>query len=196
MVNLSIGQCSIFFGDNEIVFTPSFKNISNIGEPEDILTHYRDITNKDTSIFNAVAISYLVLSELADKPIPNGMLPEVVLSYDRKRELIKTGAVEIKTAILIAADLLAKGVIGKSKKPKKSGPLATSFNALEYIGSAVANLGIQPSEAWDMTLIEFQKAIEAKFPDSFSQNQESGDEVKAFMDALEGKGKMNRKYIV
>lgn len=163
-----IGEASIEFEGKEYIFRPSFKAIQSIGGPEEILDILNKLVSRDTSVFDAIAISDLILDRTCTTEFPSHLFPSVCLSYDGKREVVRQAKVNIEVMMFLAADVLAMGVCGKSKefKEKPSGKLK-SFDAAEYVGCIVGQLGIPPDVAWNMTMIEMQRAFESKYPNLY-----------------------------
>lgn len=164
--NTQIGESGVQIGESEYIFRPSFLAIQSIGEPEFIIEALNTLSSDSTKITDAIALASLILDRTCTTKLPDNVPPQVVLSYDGTKELIRPGLIPVSAAVTIAIDVLAMGVCGKSKKFKenKSGKKMTSFDATQFVGCVIAQLGISPSEAWGMTMIEMQRAFESKFP--------------------------------
>ena len=113
-----------------------------------------------------------------------GLTGCVRFNYHQNKLLEMAGKMDRDEVILIAIHLLKWGIVGDPKSRKKSkGGSVREFDATEYIGSAVAHLGIDPATAWLMTMTEFQRAVEAKDPDITKEKEiPTGAEVDAALD--------------
>ena len=81
------------------------------------------------------------------------------------------GRMPVSDVIIMASDLLYMGLIGKPRKLKKqSSASGSDFDASKFVGVAVAQLGMSPRDAWEMCLVDFQRAIEAKYPEMFASD--------------------------
>jgi len=68
------------------------------------------------------------------------------------------GKVDLSAQILMAVDLLYMGMVGrpfKMKEQSKGKPMR-EFDAAEFVGAAVAHLGVPTESAWRMCIIDFQ----------------------------------------
>lgn len=167
---LSIGQQAIKFNGNTYLFSPSFKNIANIGEPSDIITIFNLMTSQDADPVATCGYSNDIMMACCVGDLPDGLLWDVASSWGGDRVVMKRGKVSLSAQIIMAVDLLYMGIIGKPGRLKERGtskPM-TEFNASEYVSIAVSQLGMTPANAWDMTMIDFQRAMEVRHPELFA----------------------------
>lgn len=167
--NFAIGQLCIKHGANRYLFTPTFKNISNIAEPKDLVSIFNIMNDKDTDIVAACGFSNDILTACCDDELPDGLLWSLASSWDGKRTIMREGLVSLSAQILIASDLLFMGMIGKppTTRSKSTSKEVSEFNCSEFVSIAVAQLGVTPSAAWDMTMVEFQESMKIKHPELF-----------------------------
>lgn len=194
--NTQIGESGVQIGESEYIFRPSFLAIQSIGEPDFIIETLEALSSNTTSIIDAVALSSLILDRTCTTKLPDDLIPQVVISYDGLRELIKPGVIPVQAAVTLAIDVIAMGVCGKSKKfkDKKSGKKMTSFDASQFVGCIVAQLGVPPSEAWGMTMIEMQRAFEAKFPNLYVDDSgPSIEDYKRLVEEIERRKSLSSK---
>jgi len=187
MTNTAIGQQSIIYNGVRYTMTPSFVNLSGIDDP---VGYLQMLTNQETLTVDALGAAVATLNAMSDKPLPVELTGEPRLSYDGKRWLILQGRMPVSDVIIMASDLLYMGLIGKPRKLKKqSSASGSDFDASKFVGVAVAQLGMSPRDAWEMCLVDFQRAIEAKYPEMFASDAsitaaEYDDLVKSADDAV------------
>lgn len=167
---LSIGQQAIKFNGNTYLFSPSFKNIANIAEPDRLIDIFNILTEQDGDPVAVCGYSADVMSACCTGELPDGFLWDVTSSWDGDRVIMRRGKVSLSAQIIMAVDLLYMGIIGKPGRLKErgSGKPMTSFNASEYVSIAVSQLNMTPANAWDMTMIDFQRAMEVRHPELFA----------------------------
>lgn len=181
MLNLSIGDAALEWrrSENEegvnFEFHPSFFSMQRIGEPEDIKFVSDTVYSAANSYSLTGAISWRefnacvdVLQSCCDDDLPH----EMTGYYTESGEFVQ-GAIDVHDLIVMAIHMLKFGIHGEPSKrmralSRKDKPrdAVTLFNPVDFVTSAMAHLGISRDDAWNMTMIEFQKAMEAKFPPS------------------------------
>lgn len=184
---LSIGQQAIRFNGKSYTFTPTFRNIASIGDPEEIVLNYETLIDPNCDIVAACNISHDVMSCCAESELPDGLLWDVTSSWSGDRVVMKKGKVSLIAQILMAADLLYMGMVGHPFRMKEEGDKKRmrEFNAGEFVGAAVAHLGVSNSDACSMTMVDFQIAMKSKFPDLYAPDVPSADEIDALFGDVE-----------
>lgn len=70
--------------------------------------------------------------------------------------------------VLIARHLMLHGMVGKARPgahaPAEKGEYSATFDADEYIAAAEVHLGMSRADAADLSMTEFQRRFEMKFP--------------------------------
>lgn len=165
-----IGQQAIKVGNKRYLFTPSFRNIANVSEPKDLISIFHLMTDKDADIVAVCGHSNDVMSACAVDDLPDDLLWSLASSWDGKRTVMKEGLISLSAQIIMSADLLYMGMVGNPPKmrQKSSNKEMKEFNCIEYVSIAVAQLGFTPAQAWEITMVDFQKAMEAKYPELFA----------------------------
>lgn len=184
---LSIGQQAIRFNGKSYTFTPTFRNIASIGDPEEIVLNYETLIDPHCDIVAACNISHEVMSCCAESELPHDLLWDVTGSWSGDRVVMKKGKASLIAQILMAADLLFSGMVGSPFKMKEqpNKKRMTEFNASEFVGAAVAHLGMDNGSAWDMTMVDFQIAMKSKFPDLYAPDLPDAAEIDALFGDVE-----------
>jgi hypothetical protein len=176
---LSIGQQAIIYSGESYTFTPSFRHIAAVGEPEQIVDYYNYLTSDNADTVALCSMAYDVMSSCSDRELPKGLLWETANSWDGERVLMVKGKVDLSAQILMAVDLLYMGIIGKQFKLKEQGEKRAliEFDPSSFVSSAVVHLGMQPEQAWSLTITEFNTFIRDKYPDLYQPDLPSADEI-------------------
>jgi len=176
---LSIGQQAIIYAGESYTFTPSFRRIAAVGEPEQIVDYYNYLTSDNADTVALCSMAYDVMSACADQKLPKGLLWETANSWDGERVVMVKGKVDLSAQILMAVDLLYMGIIGKQFKLKEQGDKRAliEFDPSSFVSAAVVHLGMQPEQAWSLTITEFNTFIRDKYPDLYQPDLPSADEI-------------------
>ncbi|HRI16896.1 MAG TPA: DUF6246 family protein [Burkholderiaceae bacterium] len=79
------------------------------------------------------------------------------------------GAIPPSERVILARHLMLHGMVGKAKPGGESkaerGDYSGAFHALEYITAARVHLGMSAEEAEALSMTEFQRLFEMKFPE-------------------------------
>jgi hypothetical protein len=172
------GEVGISAGAEDFVFRPSFFAMASLGTPQDLPRLYAD-SHKITDSGFIAALS--ALHACADKDVCGlvGCFEDV----DGAIEYCP-GSVPVDNIQILGSKLLYSGMIGRPSK--RQGEASGSFDPAEFVAAAVAHLGMSFDDAWQLTMVEFQAAIKAKFPDSDEENNyPSADEHRALVASME-----------
>jgi hypothetical protein len=198
--NASIGELIISTTINEkavdLFFRPSFSALNSLGSPDDIDEIIRGCFDAMTDCYSYLAL--LPCIAMIGACIDDDLTDEFYrlfgeIEFNKKNSLsYKSGAITPSEIIIIANHLVKWGVIGNPKKKGKPSKEKTNFDPSEYVGAAIAHLGLSKSDAWGLTMTEFQRAIESKFPsqddkavkDSQDINQSEYDSLMAKHDEI------------
>lgn len=142
-----IGECVIGVGDKEFFFRPSFRNMTRIGEPAEIVQSFYDLCDdeitpmlqraaeayREQGTIPACVLQYIhgglltrkalmaahtVLSACCDDDI-GPLVGWLKPAKSRKRSMMwRPGALPPEDMIIIAQNLMAHGVVGKAKVRK------------------------------------------------------------------------------
>lgn len=177
MANTAIGEIGIQYNGQSFTLRPSLYNMQQIGTPEEIAetvqlvisAKYRMLEGLPHAL-NELYACEKVIGCCANADIPADVFgqPELMPLDNGLSEMRWQNGIETaETMIAIAQALIVAGIAGapnadrvKSRKSKDQSP----FDPLEYVGVIIAHLGMSTNDAWQMTMIEFQRAFDAKFP--------------------------------
>jgi hypothetical protein len=151
-----IGQIGVTDADgNEFLFNPSFANIAKIGNPKAIVKAFHDL-HGPKSVRPAMHIMRCCSVSNSDDLI--GWLDEELFRVD--------GSIPDGELVILARSLMTDGIAGRAKPDKKDGDgkYSDSFDASEFVDAAMVHLGISAADAWQLTMTQFQRQIEMKFP--------------------------------
>lgn len=158
-------------------FTPSFKNISTLGKPHDIVSIYAGLHGQDAAIEAAYVLACLCDQENA-----------LEVSGWRDEAGWHDGLMPVTEKILIARHLMQHGIIGTAKPSKGDGQFSDRFDAAEYITAARVHLGLSVEEAENLSMTEFQHLLEMKYPSKEKErdvpSREEYDAAMAHFEAL------------
>lgn len=136
-------------------FTPSFRKISSIGNPHEIVASYADLFGP-----NAEAQAAYVLACLCDQDDASPLIG------CWEHELGRTaGEMPEWLMVLLARDLMRHGIVGKARpEVAGDGKFSERFDVSEYISAARVHLGLSTADAEALSMTEFQTLFEMKFP--------------------------------
>jgi len=167
-----IGQVGIMTGDGrEYVLHPSLFNMAAIGSPEEIVSTYAALHGSDA--LNAARVVILACG--------GGL--ELVGCYG------EAGEMPDADQIIIARHLMQHGIVGKVKKTGGSGKYSPRFDASEYIAAAMIHFGMSRIDAGGLTMTEFGKMLDMKFPEQKQHEKPTQEDYRALERAIEEKRK-------
>lgn len=179
--NLLAGEIGIHAGGRDYLFRPSFRKIAELGDPRQIVDMYNDVQKPDSNGFRT---ALTIMHHFSDCE------PEEAFKLFGFYKECKSGLRYVRGLIpepndiqVLACQLMVNALVGVPSK--KSGKKAEKFDTMEFVGSAVAHFGMQYSDAWEMTMHEFQAAIKAKFPDSKEDEPVTGDDIDNLWKAID-----------
>lgn len=143
--------------DKEWRFTPSFARIDRIGSPEDIVEVYAHLHS--LSAATCVRTAMLVMACCCDDDAS-----ELIGYYDEKLQRVD-GLMPIAELIILARHLMKHGIVGTAKPTENSGEYSATFDPSEYADAAVIHFGISHVEAWSLTMTQFCRMLDMKFPE-------------------------------
>ena len=171
------GHSKIEWGDQEFILSPSLSNIAKIGTPTEIIDTFKQFISATNLVFK-FSIALNVLKCCSDPELPERLTGGVKFSKRQNRFMITQpshGINMINDIIVLAEHCLIHGVCGKSDK-KKSGEPATEFDAYSFMELARIHLGLSVEGAAKMTMTEFSRLMNAKFPPQVNEDAVSEQE--------------------
>lgn len=171
------GHTKIEWGDRVFILSPTFANIAKIGTPTEIIDTFKEFISA-TNLAHKFSIALNILDCCSDVSLPVELTGTVKPSANNDRILISQpshGISMVNDVIVLAEHCLIHGVCGKNDK-KPTGEPATEFDAYSFIEMARVHLGLSAEEASNMTMTEFSRMMETKFPPHVNEDAVSEKE--------------------
>lgn len=203
MIRTDIGEMVISIKKNgalstkkiDYVFTPSFENLSKLGEPSEIINTYAVLLSnqayeaitrfKEPTEYLLKYVGEKLLAQLeASKQVLICCCPDdiTVLIGDRK----KKGLLQQQKILMLARNLLDYGVAGRAKvrisQRNENKSYSSEFKITDYINNARVHLGLSLDEAKKLTMTEYIMLMANKYPDKDGFTREEYDQVLADYD--------------
>ncbi|WP_106478105.1 DUF6246 family protein [Phytohalomonas tamaricis] len=179
MANVYAGELGITTGDRDYVFRPSLLAMSKLGTPEELIGILRDVQFEGsyaTFPYSAhraydLALSLLHVCHVGED---DRGLDRLIGCYREVKGRLRyvAGSLPFRDIHVLGARLAVNGMVGAPRKTKSGGKPSNRFDPAEFVAAAQAHLGLSTADAWQMTMIEFQRAIEAKYPPSEAEKKE------------------------
>jgi hypothetical protein len=67
--------------------------------------------------------------------------------------------------VILARHLMKHGIVGTAKPSDGGGEYSATFDPSEYVDAAVIHFGISQVEAWSLTMTQFCRMLDMKFPE-------------------------------
>ena len=183
-----VGQFIIHVNEIGYLFTPSFLNMTKIGNPEEIVEIF-------STVFGEINNSnFKQVMQYVDKTLEACCETDcsVITGYIKGEDkLINVEpAIPIEDKLTLAQHLLKHGLIGEiaPKKTNDDTDYSNEFHAKKFVYLAVAHLGMREIDAWNMSMTAFQEAMEAKFPSTKNDivSQDEYDSAMSYADSVVG----------
>ena len=159
------GHAKIEWGDQVFNLSPSFLNIAKLGNPKEIIETFKDFVSS-TNLIVKFSIALNVLECCSDVEIPRALTGSVKFS-ERQNKFMLVNPVH--------------GICGKVKSTGK-GEAVKEFDAYSYMELARIHLNLSPTDASKMTMTEFLRLMDAKFPQVRDENEASPEEELALFE--------------
>lgn len=185
-------------------FYPTFKNMREICEPEEMPSIFANINGIlkhkiDVSIasgFNELAKIYsrnlyqlcaLVMQSCCEKDI-TPLIGRI--KWERSPKHFQLGIMPLDHMIAFSKILLKHGVIGINTGTAGSNKKCSEVDVYDFVRLAIAHLDMQMESAENLTKTEFDKLMSFKFPDNKKDSNgaptdEQYEEAMAFLDKIE-----------
>lgn len=178
MANVHAGEIGITWGERDYLFRPSLAAIGSLGDPAylgKLLARIQRV-DMDGYVCALAVLSACHVCEPADI--------DRLIGYHREhkgRLRYVMGSMPPAEIHILGVRLAVSGIVGEPKRRGKGDGKPTSgFDPAEFVGAAQAHLGVSAPEAWAMTMIEFQRAMDAKYPPKEDEpEQMTADEAEA-----------------
>ncbi|MEC8917112.1 MAG: DUF6246 family protein [Pseudomonadota bacterium] len=164
MANVHAGEIGITWGERDYLFRPSLGAIGSLGDPAylgKLLARIQRV-DMDGYVCALAVLSACHVGEPAD-------LDRLIGYYREHKGRLRyvMGSMPPSEIHILGVRLAVSGIVGEPKRRGKgngNGKPASGFDPAEFVGAAQAHLGVSAPEAWQMTMVEFQRAMDAKYP--------------------------------
>ena len=183
------GFVQVWAGEDAWSFTPSLARIASLGGPREVVALYAALHGP-----RAAEEAGYVLGCLCDQEDPTPLIgwrdaddPAASLGGG-----LHAGLMPDAEKIVIARHLLQHGMVGKARPegeaPAEKGAYSETFDASEYIAAARVHLGLSTADAEALSMTEFQRLLDMKFPDANKKKRDvpTRAEYEAAMAAIKG----------
>lgn len=191
-VNKPIGEVGIKHGEQLYLLRPSFYALSQLGSPSEIVRKYKLVCH-----YFECATGARRMPRGVDRLAGYGVCFETIqaccevdvspllgrMSYNGKRGLRHVqGAIPYMDIVVLALHLMRYAIYGNPKPRKgQKGEELTDFEPASYVGMAVGQFGMSLSDAWNLTMVEYQRAFDGKYP---QPEEEKYPDKKEYADAM------------
>ncbi|QMP23934.1 hypothetical protein DDSR119_16 [Pseudomonas phage DDSR119] len=186
-----IGEQGITIGEKTYILRPSFRAMTRLGEPDEIVEIFAAIHKPpnfiehmewdgvgvrsagDTvsrTVFKRYWLEMLYLSRDVMIACCDEDLTPAIGEPGSRYGSYRIGPVSPEIMLAMARSLMQHGCIGpvakavqRSERSGSKSGYTREFNALGFVSKAIANLGVTESDAWNMTMSSFHAHWEAKY---------------------------------
>lgn len=153
-----IGEIGIHTPGREVLLRPSLYAMSQIADPVGRLV---DLFEGDPAIQFDAALE--VVQACADEDVS-----DLTGRMGSRYGTWVCGKIPTADLVVLAQSLARHGLIGVVPKlpplPEEQGDYTPGFEPREFVATAIAHLGLNESEAWNLTVTGFILAMRAKYP--------------------------------
>jgi hypothetical protein len=148
-----IGHARVTTGEGaSFEFVPSLRNMAALGDPREIVRLFADVHSIKMAESVPAAIHVLWTCCDADCSALTG-------------DAIECGPMPRTELLIMAQHLIKHGIVGTAKPTRKgSGGYSETFDASEFIDAAVIHFGMTHEEASGLTMTQFSRMLDMKFP--------------------------------
>lgn len=156
-LSIAHGHVIAKLAEREFVLSPTFMHIDRIGDPYEIVETFAMLHSLSASV--AVRTAMLVITCCSDDD-----LTDLIGYYDEKLNRV-AGAMPASEMVIIARHLMKHGIVGRATGGDGGGEYSPTFDASEYVDAAIIHFGISQVEAWALTMTQFSRMLDMKFPE-------------------------------
>ncbi len=155
-LSIAHGHVIAKLAEREFVLSPTFMHIDRIGDPHEIVETFAMLHSLSAAV--AIRTAMLVITCCSDDD-----LTDLIGYYDEKLNRV-AGAMPASEMVIIAMHLMKHGIVGKATGGDGGGEYSPTFDASEYMDAAVIHFGMTQREAWALTMTQFSRMLDMKFP--------------------------------
>lgn len=182
-----IGHFEIKAGGSCYNLIPSFENIMKLGDGEELIDHYsvlhgiNDYPENTKALYDynmyTIGLSSQVIRACSDKDISNLLVDVVDRNETFKLKKSTSQTITPEQQVIVAAGLLRHGISGVNKDKKKTkGESAKTIDLWDFVNTARVHLEITKEEALSLTMTEFNRMMDIKYPPEKNAAEEITDE--------------------
>lgn len=186
MANIYAGEIGVTWRGRDFLFRPSLAAIASLGTPDELGELLAQVQSPGVPGFlaalNILNACYVGDSNERDLDRLIGCIRDV-----RGRLRYVAGGMDQVEVHILGAKLAVAGIVGEPKRQAKGKgkPADTGFDPARFVAVATAHLGTTSAEAWAMTMVELQRALDAKYPPDDKQGDDMTEEdVQATIDII------------
>lgn len=168
MANTYAGEIAIAWQGRDYLFRPTLAAIGSLGTPREIIETLHRV-QRSTMDGYVAALAVLSACYVGDPEDTSRLIGHFREVKGRLRYVL--GAMPAQNVHVLGARMAVAGIVGDPKPRKGGGSPMQEFDPAEFVGAAQAHLGLSSRDAWQMTMIEFQRAMDAKFPDPKAEKE-------------------------
>lgn len=177
---LNYGHACINWEGEQYMLTPSFANIAKLGTPKEIIDTFKTFISPGTKAITKFAIALKVLNSCSDKAIPEELTGSVHLSVTRGRlyKMPKHDLPMFEDCITLAEHCLRHGICGAVEPDIGEAPAkpVQEFDAYSFMEMARIHLDLSRDDAANVTMTEFARMMQAKFPSDQKKQEPAKNE--------------------
>lgn len=182
-------------------FYPTFKNIRNICEPEQIVSMFADINGQlehkaqlsamagMKNLSNIYMRSLYQCCALVMQSCCDDDITKLIgrIKWERGAKHFQIGVMPLNHMIAFSKVLLKHGLIGVNDGKQSSGDKCDTVDVYDFVRIAMTHLGLTQEQAENLTKTELDKLMNVKFPEqkTASSNAPSDDDYYKAMELLD-----------
>jgi len=176
---LAYGHAEIEWQGVKYRLAPTFANIAKLGSPVEIVELFKSFVSPGADWYK-FDIAMTVLNACCDTELPERLVGRVKFSERQQRFMYvqpSHGLPMFDDVITFADHCLRHGICGQAESSSEGGDPLTEFDAYSFIEMAQEHLNTSLDDAANMTMTQFVRRMNAKFPpkesDGPTQDQEA-----------------------
>ena len=185
-------------------FYPTFKNIRNVCEPEELVDAFANINGViQSKIEVSLMMGFGELSNIYKRTLyqwcalimqsccDDDITPLIGrIKWERSAKHFQLGILPLEHMVAFSKILLKHGVIGINTGKPGSSEKCSEVDVYDFVRIAMSHLDMTMEHAENLTKTEFDKIMAVKFPEQKSSNNNSPsdeqyEEAMAFLDKIE-----------
>lgn len=211
----SIGEIGISVGDRDIILRPSFRAMSSLAAPHELVHVLADVLAPPPLIsgpewlWRPAAVAHWKRTTWAARSVLDACASEDISdllgTMGERYGSYRPGAISLDHFVPLAASLLKHGMIGVIPKSDSEERAQTEdddeytpeFDARKFVALACVHLGMSEAEAWNMTMTSFSLAMQAKFgkPEKKKPSAKKHDEAMAFLERVNARRQRDKQNV-